>query len=135
MMDSSFLGRGWAFPVCFHSSGVVMSSADKDIAESLRILISTHPGERIMNPHYGCDLREFMFRSLNASMIVQLKDRISRAILFFEPRVSVEKINVAEHDESVGCLRIEIVYVVNSTNTRHNLVFPFYLLEATDVMA
>lgn len=134
MEDASFLGTGWSFPLRFSSVGVSMSSAEKDIAESLRILISTQPGERTMNPHFGCDLREFTFHSLNASTIAQLKDRISRAILFFEPRVMVEHIHVVEQDHDFGCIRIEVGYVVNSTNTRHNLVFPYYLTEATDVM-
>ena len=45
--------------------------------------------------------------------------------------VDVEDI-VVEQTDAVGVLRINIVYVVRSTNSRRNLVFPFYLNEATD---
>lgn len=134
MDDASFLGTGWSFPLRFDSNGVGMSSGEKDIAESLRILISTQPGERTMNPHFGCDLRGFMFQSLNTSTIIQLKDRIARAILFYEPRVSMDSINIVEQKEESGLIQIEVAYKVNSTNTRHNLVFPYYINEATEVI-
>lgn len=134
MEDAAFLGTGWSFPLRFLSNGVSMSSGESDIAESLRILISTHPGERTMNPHFGCDLREFMFQSLNASTMIQLKDRIARAILFYEPRVTVESIQILEPQVNFGYIQIEVSYLVNSTNTRHNLVFPYYLTEATEVI-
>lgn len=134
MSDTSFLGTGWTFPLKFHSRGVSLSHGETDIAESLRILISTQPGERTMNPHFGCDLHEFTFKPINASTISQLKDRIARSILFYEPRVAVETIEVIEQNETSGALRIEIIYVVHSTNTRHNLVFPYYLTEATEAI-
>lgn len=134
MNEASFLGTGWSFPLRFDAMGVAMSSAEVDIEESLRILISTQPGERIMNPHFGCDLREYAFRPLNESTAEQIKDRISRAILFYEPRVMVEKITVVLEEDRIGKIRVEVAYVVNSTNTRHNLVFPYYLTEATDAI-
>lgn len=132
MSDSAFLGTGWAFPIRFDRTGVAMSSAEQDIEESLRILLSTQPGERMMNPHYGCDLRASAFQSLNNSTRIQLQDRITRAILFFEPRVHVESVEIMFPDAIEGKAQVEVAYVVNSTNTRYNLVFPYYLTEATD---
>jgi len=134
VVDAAFLGTGWSFPLRFSPSGVALSVAEQDIEESLRILLSTRPGERVMDPHYGCDLRAFSFRVLDVTTITQIKDCITRAILFFEPRVRVEGIDVIYSEESSGLVRIDVGYVVNSTNTRYNLVYPFYLAEATDVI-
>lgn len=132
MLDTSFLGRGWSFPVSFSKSGhAKMSEHDGDIEESLRILLNTYPGERTMQPEFGSRLRDYCFEAYSLRTETLIKDEISKSILLNEPRVDVEDI-VVEQTDAVGVLRINIVYVVRSTNSRRNLVFPFYLNEATD---
>ena len=62
MLDTSFLGRGWSFPVSFSGKGgAKMSEYEDDIAESLRIILMTYPGERTMQPEFGSRLRDFCF--------------------------------------------------------------------------
>jgi hypothetical protein len=109
-----------------------MVSADDDIHESLQILLSTSPGERIMNPAFGCGLRTRVFGTVSASMITEVKDMVERAILFYEPRITLNGIEVVQRDALGGILDIDIQYTVRSTNTRSNLVYPFYYLEATN---
>lgn len=132
--DLSFLGTGWRFPPEFSRRGKVhMVSADEDIRESLRILLGTTPGERVMQPSFGCGLKSHVYDSINESTITILKDVIERAILFFEPRVVLDHILVDSGAAMEGRLDFQIVYTVISTNTRHNIVYPFYLREGTDV--
>jgi phage baseplate assembly protein W len=132
--DSAFLGVGWKFPPQFDQGGRItrMVSEVDDIRESLRILLSTTPGERVMLPAYGCGLRSKMFESVDEAMITELKDLIERAILFFEPRITLEAVDVAIKDILEGRVEIDISYRIRTTNTRSNMVFPFYLLEATN---
>ena len=133
MLDNSFLGRGWSFPVSFSErGGVKMSEYEDDIEESLRILLMTYPGERVMQPEFGSRLRDFCFESFSLRVETLMQDEICKAILLNEPRVDVEKVEI-EPMENVSVLRINVAYVVRSTNSRRNLVFPFYLNEATDV--
>ena len=133
MIDASFLGRGWSFPLKFSDKGFAeMSEHEDDIDESLRILLMTYPGERTMQPEYGSRLRDFCFESFTLRTETLIKDEIRRAILFYEPRIDTEDIEVVPTEKS-GVLKINIAYVVRSTNSRRNLVFPFYLNEATDV--
>ncbi|WP_406538925.1 GPW/gp25 family protein [Fibrobacter sp.] len=108
-----------------------MSEHEDDIEESLRILLNTYPGERTMQPEFGTRLRDYCFESFSLRTETLIKAEIRKSILLNEPRVDVEAI-VVEQTEKVGVLRINIVYVVRSTNSRRNLVFPFYLNEATD---
>ena len=129
----SFLGRGWKFPLSFSKGGVEMSETDDDIDESLRILFSTYPGERIMHPDYGCRLRDFCFRSFNEAFVAQLKDEINRAILFHESRIKVDDIVITKPDDD-DVVKILIKYTVCLTNNRRNLVFPFYINEGTDIV-
>ena len=132
MNHASFLGTGWSFPPRFTRNGVRMVSDEEDIEESLRILISTHPGERSMRPDYGCGIRSHNFASIDESEKSVLSATIRRAILFHEPRITVEKINVRESEEDLGTILIGIEYTVDATNNRRNIVFPYYLAEGTD---
>ena len=134
MADQSFLGTGWSFPPAFDPVGRKsrMVSADDDIRESLLILLSTAPGERVMNPSFGCGLKLRVFDTVSASMITEVKDMVERAILFYEPRITLNGIEVVQRDALGGVLDIDIRYTVRSTNTRSNLVYPFYYLEATN---
>ena len=132
MLDTSFLGRGWSFPVSFSKTGFArMSEHEDDIEESLRILLMTYPGERLMQPEYGSRLRDFCFESFSLRMETLIKAEIRRAVLMNEPRVEIDDISVVQI-ERIGVLQINVAYVVCSTNNRRNLVFPFYLNEATD---
>lgn len=130
---SGFLGTGWSFPPSFDrgSGGVLMVSADEDIRQSLRVLLSTSPGERVMVADYGCDLQPWVFRSLDTTTTSRLKSMVANAILFWEPRITVERIEVNAAPDSPETILIGIDYVVNATNSRSNLVYPYYLDEAT----
>ena len=132
--DLSFLGTGWRFPPEFSRRGKVhMVSAEEDIRESLRILLGTTPGERVMQPSFGCGLKSHVYDSINESTLTILKDVIERAILFFEPRVLLERIITDSSMAMEGRLDFQLHYTIISTNTRHNIVYPFYLREGTDV--
>ncbi|MBE1160678.1 GPW/gp25 family protein [Dyella acidiphila] len=131
---ADFLGRGWSFPPRFdpRTKQAVMVADSEDIAESLRILLSTQPGERVMLPHYGCALRRMVFEEASEQTVTQIKEMIRKAILFYEPRISVNSMDAQLVDALSGRLEIVIDYTIRSTNTRHNLVYPFYLHQATD---
>ncbi|WP_202427495.1 GPW/gp25 family protein [Duganella margarita] len=133
-VDLSFLGTGWSFPPQFSRRGTVhMVSAHEDIRDSLRILLGTTPGERVMQPSFGCGLKSQVYEEINESTLTILKDVIRRAILFFEPRVVLNHILDDSSMAIEGRIDFNIHYTVISTNTRHNIVYPFYLREGTDV--
>ncbi len=136
MKDNSFLGTGWAFPPTFHKdrkSGVDMVSNEIDIEQSLRILLSTKVGERIMEPRYGCDLYTYLFQSISNSRVHLITEVIRTAIIKFEPRIKLIEINMDESDYLDGVIRIGLDYIIPLTNTRFNLVFPYYKVEGTDI--
>ncbi|WP_405343135.1 GPW/gp25 family protein [Fibrobacter sp.] len=132
MSSLTFLGRGWKFPLKFENGAIAMSEAEEDVDESLRILLGTYPGERLMRPDYGCRLRDYCFRNYEESTIVQLDEEIRNAIDNFEPRVTVENTDY-KMDEVNDVLQIIVDYKVIATNSRRNLVYPFYINEGTDI--
>lgn len=131
----SFLGTGWCFPPKFAEEGknISMVSDEQDIAESIRILLSTEPGERIMRPEYGCNLRKFVFEHHDSNFVNGLNHLIYYALLNFEPRVNFIDATIVSRNELDGILHIQVNYTIIITNTRHNIVFPFYLLEGTNL--
>lgn len=133
--NKDHLGTGWSFPPAFDkgSNTAVMVSAEKDIEQSLHILLSTSLGERVMQPEYGCNLRDYQFESMNNSFIGFIKDLVERAILFYEPRIKLENIDITQDDSFElieGKLKINVEYEIQGTNSRNNYVYDFYLREA-----
>ena len=134
-MNESFLGRGWDFPPEFskNTASVILTEGDKDIEKSLQILLSTRLGERIMLPDYGCNLDELLFKPLNLTLKTYVTDLIKTAILYHESRIEIEKIRIEPSTDNDGLILINIDYLVRITNSRKNLVFPFYKAEGTEI--
>ncbi|HOI26861.1 MAG TPA: GPW/gp25 family protein [Paludibacteraceae bacterium] len=124
----SFLGQGWAFPPAFGSEREVtqMVSEEEDIRQSLIVLMSTRKGERVMQPDYGVGIYDLVFHNMNLTARTQLKEAIENAVLYFEPRITLNEIVLDMSNEYEGVLRIELLYTIRLTNVRSNLVFPYY---------
>ena len=139
--DKSFLGRGWAFPPEFSEVGgkgqVKMVEATDDINQSLEILLATSLGEGILQPVYGCSLRDFQFDPMSASMIGYIRDLVDNALLYHEPRIKVLNISITDSrsQEAIeGKLIIDISYLIRGTNSRFNYVYDFYLREGLSTL-
>lgn len=133
--QESFLGTGWSFPPEFSntSRAVLMSSDEKDIQESIGIILSTRLGERIMEPSFGCNLEELLFSPLDLTLKTYVGDLVKTALLYFEPRINVHQVDISQGDDLNGVLLVDINYTIVSTNTRTNMVYPFYKTEGTDI--
>ena len=134
MIKKSFLGTGWAFPVQFvrdSTAAVQMASEIQDIEQSLTILLSTRPGERVMRYDYGCALDDLLFEPANVSLLTYIEDLIKKSILYYEPRVQLREVRVNTDGLLEGRVLIELDVVVRATNSRFNYVFDYYQREAT----
>ncbi len=132
-LEKTFLGTGWSFPTTFTRLGydVKMVSGDADIQESLWVLLSTSLGERIMMAEYGCQISQVIFQSLNTTLMTQLQETVLQAVTNWEPRITVDEVSISPDATVAGLVLITIYYVIRTTNSRSNLVYPFYLNEAT----
>lgn len=128
----AFLGRGWSFPPTLTDGGVAMAAYEEDIEQSLRVLFSTSPGERVCRYDYGCPLRRYAFEPLTTETTVRMRSDIARAVILFEPRITLEDVSF-EEQPAEGVLLIRLTYTVICTNNRNNMVYPFYLNEGTTI--
>jgi phage baseplate assembly protein W len=126
-----FLGQGWAFPPEFTSGGrnVAMVADIEDIKQSLEILFGTRLNERIMQEDYGCRLDEFMFEETSSETLNRLEYMIKEAVLYHEIRIELNNLQINLDQEREGMLLIELSFTVPSSNSRYNMVYPFYLNE------
>lgn len=134
--NDSFLGTGWAFPPTFKNNGasIDMVSDEEDIRQSMEILLSTGLGERLMHPDFGCDLGGFLFEEIDQSLITGIKGIIFDTFLEHETRIDLANVDISEDKAISGLLLIKIDYKIRSTNSRHNMVYPFYITEAAGMI-
>jgi len=129
--QKAFLGTGWNFPVRTDPlTGRIMTvSQEEDIVQAIRIILSTRPGERIMQPEFGCDLYQYVFGNIHKEEIIQIQQCVREALRKWEPRIIETEVQVDTSRLATGVLLLEIRYRVRVTNTPYNLVFPYYIRE------
>ena len=132
--NNSILGRGWAFPISFNrgSNSAQMVQDEEDVLQSLRILLSTIQRERVLEPDYGLDLVHIIFEPLSVTAAALLTRKIENAILDYEPRIELDNVDYVQDVEN-GRIDITLEYTILATNTRTNLVYPYYFNEGTDI--
>lgn len=127
----SFLGQGFKFPIEVDGATgrFAMSSYEDDIRESIFIILNTRPGERPMRPEFGCRIYDYLFESMNYTVISAMNEAVYEALLVWEPRIEDIEVDIDTERLEDGIADIKISYVVRKTNNPYNLVYPFYLNE------
>lgn len=135
MKKDSFLGTGWGFPPTFniHTGTVETASEEKDIFQSLHILLSTQLKERVMRSDFGCDLSALLYENITITLLTKIKGIIENAIVLYEPRIDLMDVDFHMEETNSGVINIEIIYRIRATNSRKNYVYPYYLEEGTFV--
>jgi hypothetical protein len=132
-VGKEFLGRGWAFPLEPDGRGELGTTADEArVEQSILIVLGTARGERVMRPDFGSRLHELVFAQINSTTKSLVSRYVTDAIVKWEPRAQILGVEVSDQEAHLGKLLITIDYRVRATNSRFNLVYPFYLREGND---
>ena len=127
-MAREFEGRGWRFPISLDAAGAIAEAREEDkVRQSIEIILRTAPGERVMRPDFGCRIHDLVFDTVSGAMIGRVATAVASALATFEPRIDVLNINPQQDTEDPTRLLVEINYRLRSSNSRFNLVFPFYV--------
>lgn len=127
----AFLGVGWAFPVSLEAGRTATAAYDEDIRQAITIILGSNPGERVMRPNFGAGLNTFLFEPVSTTTMEAVRKRVEEALVDWEPRIDVELVKVSTDPVERNLLLIEVRYRVRATNSRANLVYPFYLEEGS----
>jgi phage baseplate assembly protein W len=129
-MSREYLGTGWKFPLQVDPAGrLATSSREQRIEESIYLILGTAKGERVMRPDFGCGLQDLVFAPDNAITRTRVAETVREALVRFEPRIDLLGVSAESGTDQPNLLLIRIDYLVRSTNTRGNMVYPFYLQE------
>lgn len=128
--NKEYLGQGLAFPLQTNGRGeLALVTGPTDIEQSIRIILGTVPGERVMRPNFGCRAWELVFAPNNATTQALLKHYVEQALSFWEPRIDLKKVDVQNEPFSDGAtLRVIIQYVIKATHDPRSIVYPFYIM-------
>jgi phage baseplate assembly protein W len=127
--DGDFVGRGWAFPLGVGPRGGIATVTGTDeIDASLRVILSTAPGERVMRPEFGCRIWDQLFAPVEPNSLGLMVQAVREAVGRWEPRVDLEEVTVRPDPADPSRVFISLGYVIRTTNARHNLVYPFYVI-------
>lgn len=127
MAEQAFLGVGWKFPIHADGAKLAVSRFAESVEESIRIILSTSRGERVMRPDFGADLNRLVFSPNNTSTAGLAIFYVQESLRKWEPRIDLLEVDARADGNDAGVLLITIDYRIISTNTEHNLVYPFYL--------
>lgn len=133
--NKAFLGVGWSYPVRFSAGNGKLETTkyEDNIDENINILMQTAMGDHTFEPNYGSGLQEFFFREINETLLGEIKEAVNNSLMLYEPRITVEEVEVEVASEFDGLIQITVNYLFNQTNTRHNYVYPFYINEGTSI--
>jgi phage baseplate assembly protein W len=133
VMSEQFIGSGWAFPLRTDATaGIALVSGDREIMESMRLILGTAPGERPMRPEFGCAISDFVFAPADAATAGQIAYEVRISLERWEPRIILEDVQVDFSQAASGTLLIDIRYRLRGSNDPRNLVFPFYVIPSHD---
>lgn len=128
--DKEYLGQGWAFPLRVDGRGqMALATGYTDIEQSIRIILGTMPGERVMRPEFGCRAWELVFAPNNATTRSLLEHYVRQALEFWEPRIKLLAVDVADEPGSLGAgLSVHIKWTPKDRHDPRSLVYPFYIM-------
>ena len=127
-MKNNFLGNGITFPVSVNDNGLIgYDCNEKSIENSIKIILGTTKGERVMRPDFGCDLNNLVFAPNNSRTAALAKHYIEEALHRWEHRIVLEDVGVGINPDFENRIDIKITYKIRSINTYFNMVYPFYL--------
>lgn len=126
-MSQEFVGAGWAFPLAVDAGGgIALARREQELEQAMRLILATYPGERPLRPEFGSRLRDYVFRSTTLDTAAELSHEVQSALTRWEPRVTVEFVDVLIDPVERNRFYIDINYRIKDENDRRNLVFPFY---------
>jgi uncharacterized protein len=128
-MSNEFIGSGWGFPVQVDATGGIrLVARETEIEQSIRLILSTAPGERPMRPEFGCAIHEHIFAPADSRTAGRIELAVREALRRWEPRVDVLDVTVGRHPAEADALLLDIRYTTGDVNDPRNLVFPFYII-------
>lgn len=127
-MTEPFLGTGWRFPILPDEAGrLSYAVGEQSIENCLRALLLTATGERVMRPDFGTKAQESVFAPGSGQNLRDLERSVADAVRAYEPRVELDAVRAETDPADESRVTVSVQYRIRRSNTKGNLVFPFYV--------
>lgn len=118
-MASQALSRpliGWPLlPLPDANGQIHYPTMEQSVRQSIQIILRTRPGEQLMRPEFGAGLEDYLHEPNNLTTRSRIRDMITESLKRWEPRIIVNRIDVAEVREQTGKIRVELAYRLKRT--------------------
>ena len=102
----------------------------ESIRQSILLLISTVPGERVMRPKYGCNLQQLAFMPNDATTHGLAIHYIRTALEQWEPRISIISLDADTNRDDPSVIDISLVYKIRPSLLTEQLIIAYHLMGA-----
>ncbi|MFL5256249.1 MAG: GPW/gp25 family protein [Rhodopila sp.] len=126
-----FLGQGLGFPLQIVGGRLAVSRGEQKIEESIRFLLGTSRGERLMRPELGCGLHDLVFAPGSVATQSRVTQAVRETLVLYEPRIDVLDIDTQIGPGAPNLLLIRISYRIRENNSVTNMVYPYFVIEGT----
>lgn len=122
-MDAGkLLGRGISFPPRVGPDGRLQwSEGERNVRESIQVILTTEKRERLMLPEFGGGLGQYLFEPNTVATRHQIAERMTRALALWEPRISVESVTVEADARDARAATATITYKLVATGARERV--------------
>jgi phage baseplate assembly protein W len=133
-VPGGFLGKGLKFPVEIdRRGGVATREAEESIRQSIQIILGTAPGERVMRPHFGCQIHDLLYAPNNIQTASLAAHFATEALSKWEPRIAEIEVEAQPNREEPNRLDLRVQYRLRASNSSRNLIYPFYLRRSDEL--
>jgi phage baseplate assembly protein W len=120
-------GVGWRFPVQWQDDGSAVTSQDEQhVAEAIRLILRTAQGARAMRPEFGTEVDRYVFAPRTDEACFRLAADVRRALLLFEPRTIVERVEAVPAGDDENRIDVLIEFTLDRHRRPSSLVLPYY---------
>lgn len=86
-----------------------LNDEKQNIKDCIFVILSTTPKERVLYPEFGCNLKQYVFETMNEATYARMRKDIIYALNLWEKRISDIDVTF-DSLQKEGCLKIEITY-------------------------
>lgn len=127
-----YLGVGWKFPLqVTPTGGIATARYEQRVEEAVYLVLATARGERVMLPEFGCGIHDLTFSPNNAGTVAAVLELVRDALVSNEPRIDLDQVAVDADPDQPNLMLIRVSYRIRANNAIGNVVYPFYLKEAS----
>ncbi|TWD79388.1 hypothetical protein FB561_0446 [Kribbella amoyensis] len=116
---------GLGFPLGSGAGPFAVARGTDKLEQSMRLVLLTYPGERVMRPDFGCRLRDFVFDAVTPATGIQLADEVRGALEAWEPRAEVDQVDVVPDPAVDGLVHLVVGYRPRGESAARELVVAF----------